>query len=283
MFDFTFSSYMSLIDPASLTVTLGPIFFFALALTVAAKSETIFSFIRQSIAYYFHICLLTALPLGLAWTSLGMFLMLIRHNLEGDILEADIQSASGIMLLTAVYAGILFGLGILAKKRGSFNSAPQLTGWGFFLPLVGLFAIQVYTILLAGGAQVFLAMFDIDLLGIPLLFLLGFFILSYLQNRNIAIALEQSSALVTCLAVIVTLCFWFFASSNANQLVGITKLDAVMYGTLNMHWGCLLFAVSQLMKLGPCYEDKEYEIPEALKYLVEACTFFIFLVFTPRF
>ena len=50
-----------------------------------------------------------------------------------------------------------------------------------------------------------------------------------------------------------------------------------------MHWGCLLFAISQLMKLGPCYEDKEYEIPEALKYLVEACTFFIFLVFTPRF
>ena len=45
----------------------------------------------------------------------------------------------------------------------------------------------------------------------------------------------------------------------------------------------MLFAVSQIMKLGPYYEDREYEIPEALKYLVEACTFFIFLVFTPGF
>ena len=275
MFDFTLSSYMSLIDPASLTVTLGPPLFFTLALAITARPVTLQSLIRQSTEYFVHLCLVTALPLGLAWTSLGMFLML--GNLNGDI-----QGASGVMLLTGVYAGILFGLGILKKKQGVTNT-PQLEGLGFFLPLIGLLALQMYAILVGGGAENLLAMYDIDLVGIPLLFLLGYFALSYLQNRNIAIALEQSSALVTCLTVIITLCFWFFASSDASQLVGITKLDAVKYGTLNMHWGCLLFAISQLMKLGPCYEDKEYEIPEALKYLVEACTFFIFLVFTPRF
>ena len=275
MFDFTFSSYMSLIDPASLTVTLGPPLFFTLALAITARPQTVLAFISQSTEYFFHLCLITALPLGLAWVSLGMFLML--GNLNGDI-----QGASGIMLLTGVYAGILFGLGILKKNQG-VTDTPQLTGWRFFLPLIGLLALQMYSIWFGGGGENLLAMYDIDLVGIPLLFLLGYFALSYLQNRNIAIALEQSSALVTCLTVIITLCFWFFASSDSSQLIGITKLDAVKYGTLNMHWGCLLFAISQLMKLGPCYEDREYEIPEALKYLVEACTFFIFLVFTPRF
>ena len=110
MFDFTFSSYMSLIDPASLTVTLGPPLFFTLALAITARPETVLAFISQSTEYFFHLCLITALPLGLAWVSLGMFLML--GNLNGDI-----QGASGIMLLTGVYAGILFGLGILKKIR----------------------------------------------------------------------------------------------------------------------------------------------------------------------
>ena len=111
MFDFTFSSYMSLFDPASLTVILGPPFFFTLALAFTARPVILRSLIKQSTEYFAHLCLIAALPLGLAWTSLGMFLML--GNLNGDI-----QGASGVMLLTGVYAGILFGLGIMKKKTG---------------------------------------------------------------------------------------------------------------------------------------------------------------------
>ena len=151
MFDFTFSSYMSLIDPASLTVTLGPPLFFTLALAITARPQTVLAFISQSTEYFFHLCLITALPLGLAWVSLGMFLML--GNLNGDI-----QGASGIMLLTGVYAGILFGLGILKKKQGVTNT-PQLEGLGFFLPLIGLLALQMYAIWSGGGAENLLAMY----------------------------------------------------------------------------------------------------------------------------
>ncbi len=276
MFDFTLATYSSLfhlesITASAITPTLG------LVLVYAAKPKSFSSFVSQCIDYTLHVCLLAALPMGLVWVSMGMFAILTLNENFATIPP----EATGTMLITGVVAGIFFCAAVLGRNQNRPIYVPRLSNKAFLLVLLLLFGMHHFSFFT--GNMDFAVLYSVDFLGIPLLFLLGFFTLSFLRTQNAATALEHASAAVTCLFVVVALIFWFFASGSGELIVGISRLDSVVFATLTMQWGCLLFAVSQLMKLGPCYEDKEYEIPEALKYLVEACTFFIFLVFTPRF
>ncbi len=279
MFDFTLATYSSLLHPASLTCTaVTPAM--GLSLVYAAKPKSLRAFASQCVYYTLHLCLLAALPMGLVWVTLGMFSMLSNNPeaFSGPNAEA---APVGYMLITGLMAGVLFCAGVLARNLDKPIHMPRLSNRVFLLVLLFLFSMHHYTVFM-GGID-FAILYSVDFIGIPFVFLLGFFTLSYVKTENAATALEHASAAVTCLFVVAALIFWFFASGSEGLVVGISRLDTVVFATLNMQWGCLLFAISQLMKLGPCYEDKEYEIPEALKYLVEACTFFIFLVFTPRF
>lgn len=278
MFDFSLATYSSLLHPASLTCTaVTPAM--GLALVCAAKPRSITNFIRLFIDYALHLCLLAALPMGLVWVSVGMFAMLSKHG--SNVSVEAMSGNAGYMLITGVMAGVLFGVAVVGRNQNVRINVPRLPNKSILLVLIFLLSMHHYTTFM-GGIN-FTDLYNIDLAGMPLLFLFVFFGLAYFRTQNAATALEHSSALVTCLVVVVALIFWFFASSAGTPIVGISRLDAVMFATLNIQWGCLLFAVSQIMKLGPYYEDREYEIPEALKYLVEACTFFIFLVFTPGF
>jgi len=242
------------VDPASVALAIG-----------APLSTAIYLHFRRQLPFGKLLCVI-ALPTGLLYTSVGLLGM--ASSIED---YKAIGPAAAVLLLTALYGGVLSAVGYLwndSELLPSDNHMSMAELW--FFQAVFL-ALTLWTIDLVVGLGV------LSELRVPALFLSLFIVAIYLAKDSdtpIATTIADASLAGVLLSLVVSLVAWFGSAEDLDR-------RAITFGSLGMVFGTYAYISAFILSL---YTGGASSIDYAKKnwHLVEANTFFVFLLFVPQ-
>jgi len=228
-----------------------------------------------STAYYLHLrgqlpfgkllCVM-ALPIGLLYTSVGLLGMATYLD---DYTK--IGQASAILLLSAFYGGVLSAVGYLWDDGEFLPSDNRISLVDLWLLQAAFLALWLWAIDHAVGVG---ALLD---LRVPALFSALFITAIYLaedRDTPIATTIADASLAGVLLSLVISLIAWFGSGEDLDR-------RAITFGSLGMAFGTYAYISAFILSL---YTGGASSIDFAKKnwHLVEANTFFVFLLFVPQ-
>ncbi len=239
-------------DPASYQIVVGTLFIVS------------FVFILKKSLAFFQILLALGIPVGLLGGNMGVSGMIL------DLPDANsVGPASGVMLLTALYGALCSAVGYFAIGNLQKPVDMKITGKQLTLILIGCGVLWVLPM-----ASVGLRFFW----SLPALFInLGFIVMAAFMNT------DKKKSLVHCVSdgalagimvsLVAALVGWFQSSPEVD-------INAVAFGSISVMYGTMIYIVCYIVSLWTGDTD---QINFRVKnwHLVEANTFYIFLVFAP--
>ena len=241
------------IDAASVQVVVGTLFVVS------------FVFILKKSLAVFQILLALGIPVGLLGGNIGISGMVLNMSDPNAV-----GPASSVMLLTALYgalfsAGGYFAIGKLQKPLDMKITGKQLT-----LILIGCGVLWVWPMAAGAGLTSFWSL--------PALFvnlgLIGMAIFMNTDKSKSLVHCGSDGALAAIMVSLVTaLVEWFMSSPKVD-------ITAVAFGCISVMYGTMIYIVCYIVSLWTGDTD---QINFRVKnwHLVEANTFYIFLVFAP--
>ncbi len=242
------------IDPISIALGIG-----------APLSTACYLYFRRQLPFG-KMLVVIALPMGLLYTSVGLLGM---ATFLDDYKE--IGPSSAILLLTAFYGGVLSAVGYLWSD-GEFLPSDNHISLGELWLFQALFlALSLWAIENAVGLG---ALLD---LRVPALFLTLFITAIYLakdRDTPIATTIADASLAGVLLSLVISLIAWFGSAEDLDR-------RAITFGSLGMAFGTYAYISAFILSL---YTGGASSIDFAKKnwHLVEANTFFVFLLFVPQ-
>ena len=236
----------------------------ALALIPAMSAEVYLHFRRQ-LPFGKLLCILS-LPIGLLYTGVGLLGMAAFAN---DY--RLIGPSAAILLLPALYGGVLAAVGHLWND-GEFDLSDNNISFVELCFLQTIFlALTIWAIDNAIGLSV------LSDLRVPALFLSLFILAIYLakdRDSPIATTIADASLAGVLLCLVVCLIAWFGSAEDLDR-------RAITFGSFGMVFGTYAYTSAFILSL---YTGGASSIDYAKKnwHLVEANTFFVFLLFVPQ-
>ena len=226
-------------------------------------------------AHYFHfrrqlpygkMLAVIALPMGLLYTGVGLLGMATYLD---DYKE--IGPASAILLLTAFYGGVLSAVGYLWNDVEFLPSNNHISLGELWLFQAVFLVLTLWAFDNAVGLGVLLD------LRVPALFLSLFITAIYLakdRDTPIATTIADAALAGVLLSLVISLIAWFGSAENLDR-------RAITFGSLGMAFGTYAYISAFILSL---YTGGASSIDFAKKnwHLVEADTFFVFLLFVPQ-
>lgn len=238
----------------------------AIALSIGAPLFTAYYLrVRRQLPFGKLLCVM-ALPMGLLYTSVGLLGM--ATYMED---YKQIGPAAAILLLTSFYGGVLSVVGYLWNDGEFLPSDNHISLVELWLFQAGFLALSLWAIANAVGLG---ALSD---LRVPVLFLALFITAIYLakdRDTPIAITIADASLAGVILSLVISLIAWFGSAEDLDR-------RAITFGSLGMAFGTYAYISAFILSL---YTGGASSIDFAKKnwHLVEANTFFVFLLFVPQ-
>ena len=182
-----------------------------------------------------------------------------------------IGPAAAVLLLSALYGGVLSAVGYLWSDEDFVPSDNHISLVEVcFLQVVFL----VLTLVAIDGVVGLVILVD---LRVPALFLSLFIIAIYLakdRDTPIATTIADASLAGVLLSLVVSLIAWFGSAEELDRM-------AISFGSLGMVFGTYVYIAAFILSL---YSGGASSIDYAKKnwHLVEANTFLVFLLFVPQ-
>ena len=236
----------------------------ALAL-IPAMSAVVYLHFRRQLPFGKLLCILS-LPIGLLYTGVGLLGMAAFAN---DY--RLIGPSAAILLLPALYGGVLSAVGHLWND-GEFDLSDNSISFVELCFLQTIFlALTIWAIDNAIGLSV------LSDLRVPALFLSLFILAIYLardRDSPIATTIADASLAGVLLCLVVCLIAWFGSAEDLDR-------RAITFGSFGMVFGTYAYTSAFILSL---YTGGASSIDYAKKnwHLVEANTFFVFLLFVPQ-
>jgi len=220
---------------------------------------------RRQLPFGKLLCVL-ALPIGLLYTSVG----LLGMAASVDDYKA-IGSASAVLLLTALYGGVLSAIGYLWNDGEFVPSDNHISMVELCVFQVAFLALTLWSIDGAIGLGIL-----VDF-RVPALFLSLLIIATYLAKDTdtpIATTIADASLAGVLLSLVISLIAWFGSAEDLDR-------RAITFGSLGMVFGTYAYIAAFILSL---HSGGASSIDYAKKnwHLVEANTFFVFLLFVPQ-
>ena len=232
---------------------------------IPAMSAVVYLHFRRQLPFGKLLCILS-LPIGLLYTGVGLLGMAAFAN---DY--RLIGPSAAILLLPALYGGVLSAVGHLWND-GEFDLSDNNISFVELCFLQTIFLVlTIWAIDNAIGLSV------LSDLRVPALFLSLFILAIYLardRDSPIATTIADASLAGVLLCLVVCLIAWFGSAEDLDR-------RAITFGSFGMVFGTYAYTSAFILSL---YTGGASSINYAKKnwHLVEANTFFVFLLFVPQ-
>lgn len=226
------------------------------------------AFLRYRYGYSFgKLLLILALPIGLLYTNVGLVGMV-----AGTTSSETIGPASAILLLTGLYGAVLSVIGYFWND-GHMDSTSNLLSLPDLIFLQSCFlALTLWTMDMASGISYYFGHAHVLALYAAI-FLVAIY-LATSQEAPLCTTVANGALVGVLLSLIISLIAWFGSSQDVDS-------GAINYGGVGMMLGTYVYIAAFLssLRFGGAssidYVKKNW-------HLVEANTFFIFLIFAPQ-
>ena len=212
--------------------------------------------------------LATGVPMGLIASYIGV--VIIVSNV--DRYAANLSLALSILLLTALYGGLVSALGYAINDTSSSALYPIKKRY------LVIFSLSVIVLILMGIGENGELFFDPIIFSMYLTFILSFLVLGR-GKEHFTVVIADAALFASVIIIIFSLIFWFGVDSTADNRGELIR-ETIVFSSLGVMYGSLIYLLTYIVSLG-CVIEQRIDVKKMNWHLTEVNAFLLFLAFAP--
>ena len=213
--------------------------------------------------------LATGIPLGLMSSYIGV--ILIVSNMSDP---SAFGAASSVMLLTALYGGLISALGFAVSHNPAKDAVRPVKKRYIIVAAIAL----VMALIQAIGLDQLPIFFDSSIILLYLVFILSFLIFNK-NKKHFTIVISDAVLFTSIIIIIVSLVSWFGKTSlDAEDSAVIT--GPIVFASLGVMYGALIYLFVYIFSMG-CEAESKINVEKMNWHLIEVNSLLLFLAFAP--
>ena len=212
--------------------------------------------------------LATGVPMGLISSYIGVVLIVSKAD-DG---AAYLGNALAVMLLTALYGGLVSALGYAINDASSSAMYPIKKRY------LVIFSVSVIALILMGIGENGELFFDPIIFSIYLTFILSFLVLGR-GKEHFTVVIADAALFASVIIIIFSLIFWFGIDSTADNRGELIR-ETIVFSSLGVMYGSLIYLLTYIVSLG-CVIEQRIDVKKMNWHLTEVNAFLLFLAFAP--
>jgi hypothetical protein len=185
---------------------------------------------------------------------------------------AYLGNALAVMLLTALYGGLVSALGYAINDTSSSALYPIKKRY------LVIFSILVIALILMGIGLNGEFFFDPIIFSIYLTFILSFLVLGR-RKEHFTVVIADAALFASVIIIIFSLIFWFGIDSTADNRGELIR-ETIVFSSLGVMYGSLIYLLIYIASLG-CVIEQRIDVNKMNWHLIEVNAFLLFLAFAP--
>ena len=212
--------------------------------------------------------LATGVPMGLIASYIGVVIIVSNF----DVGTAYLGYALAVMLLTALYGGLVSALGYAINDTSSSALYPIKKRY------LVIFSILVIALILIGIGLNGEFFFDPIIFSVYLTFILSFLFLGR-RKEHFTVVIADAALFASVIIIIFSLIFWFGIDSTADNRGELIR-ETIVFSSLGVMYGSLIYLLIYIASLG-CVIEQRIDVNKMNWHLIEVNAFLLFLAFAP--
>ena len=212
--------------------------------------------------------LATGVPLGLIGSYIGVVVIVSRMQ-DG---AAYLGNALAVMLLTALYGGLVSALGYAINDASSSAIYPIKKRY------LVIFSLSVIVLILMGIGENGELFFDPIIFSMYLTFILSFLVLGR-GKEHFTVVIADAALFASVIIIIFSLIFWFGIDSTVGNRGELIR-ETIVFSSLGVMYGSLIYLLTYIVSLG-CVIEQRIDVKKMNWHLTEVNAFLLFLAFAP--
>ena len=212
--------------------------------------------------------LATGVPLGLIGSYIGVVVLVSKID-DGT---AYLGYALAVMLLTALYGGLVSALGYAINDASSSAMYPIKKRY------LVIFSVSVIALILMGIGENGELFFDPIIFSMYLTFILSFLVLGR-GKEHFTVVIADAALFASVIIIIFSLIFWFRIDSTADNRGELIR-ETIVFSSLGVMYGSLIYLLTYIVSLG-CVIEQRIDVKKMNWHLIEVNAFLLFLAFAP--
>jgi hypothetical membrane protein len=212
--------------------------------------------------------LATGVPMGLISSYIGVVLIVSKAD-DG---AAYLGNALAVMLLTALYGGLVSALGYAINDASSSAMYPIKKRY------LVIFSVSVIALILMGIGENGELFFDPIIFSMYLTFILSFLVLGR-GKEHFTVVIADAALFASVIIIIFSLIFWFGIDSTADNRGELIR-ETIVFSSLGVMYGSLIYLLTYIVSLG-CVIEQRIDVKKMNWHLTEVNAFLLFLAFAP--
>ena len=212
--------------------------------------------------------LATGVPMGLIASYIGVVIIVSKI----DVGFAYLGYALAVMLLTALYGGLVSALGYAINDASSSAMYPIKKRY------LVIFSVSVIALILMGIGENGELFFDPIIFSMYLTFILSFLVLGR-GKEHFTVVIADAALFASVIIIIFSLIFWFGIDSTADNRGELIR-ETIVFSSLGVMYGSLIYLLTYIVSLG-CVIEQRIDVKKMNWHLTEVNAFLLFLAFAP--
>ena len=212
--------------------------------------------------------LATGVPMGLIASYIGVVIIVSNF----DVGTAYLGYALAVMLLTALYGGLVSALGYAINDASSSAMYPIKKRY------LVIFSVSVIALILMGIGENGELFFDPIIFSMYLTFILYFLVLGR-GKEHFTVVIADAALFASVIIIIFSLIFWFGIDSTADNRGELIR-ETIVFSSLGVMYGSLIYLLTYIVSLG-CVIEQRIDVKKMNWHLTEVNAFLLFLAFAP--
>jgi hypothetical membrane protein len=212
--------------------------------------------------------LATGVPMGLISSYIGVVVLVSKID-DG---AAYLGNALAVMLLTALYGGLVSALGYAINDASSSAMYPIKKRY------LVIFSVSVIALILMGIGENGELFFDPIIFSMYLTFILSFLVLGR-GKEHFTVVIADAALFASVIIIIFSLIFWFGIDSTADNRGELIR-ETIVFSSLGVMYGSLIYLLTYIVSLG-CVIEQRIDVKKMNWHLTEVNAFLLFLAFAP--
>ncbi|MDA9184908.1 hypothetical protein N9O87_02320 [Gammaproteobacteria bacterium] len=212
--------------------------------------------------------LATGVPMGLIASYIGVVILVSKID-DGT---AYLGNALAVMLLTALYGGLVSALGYAINDASSSAMYPIKKRY------LVIFSVSVIALILMGIGENGELFFDPIIFSMYLTFILSFLVLGR-GKEHFTVVIADAALFASVIIIIFSLIFWFGIDSTADNRGELIR-ETIVFSSLGVMYGSLIYLLTYIVSLG-CVIEQRIDVKKMNWHLTEVNAFLLFLAFAP--
>ena len=213
--------------------------------------------------------LATGIPLGLMSSYIGV--ILIVSNMSDP---SSFGAASAVMLLTALYGGLISALGFAVSYNSVKNEIKPVKKRYIIIAAITITILVIISI----GVDQLSYFYDSSIILLYLVFIFSFLIFSK-SKKHFTIVISDAALFTSIIIIIVSLISWFGHTSFDAEDSSITT-GPIVFASLGVMYGALIYLFVYIFSMG-CEAESKINVEKMNWHLIEVNSLLLFLAFAP--